>query len=296
MQTITLESLLYDTNNELSNVDDISIECMDLFIECSTLQNNLTVYETAKTIKLSQDVSCEDAIIVSLENGFTDTLKKLKDSLIKLWEKIKTFLGSIVQKLKEVFQVDERFLQKNRALIEKGLSNPGDIKVDVVKDLYSNDGLRQGFDSFLNLQSFVTEFVEEVNKKYYEDPDDNLYDITALKFDEIWKRFKEQLEIVNVGLFELKASFDDLELFFGKYWKQIQSNLQLFKEFASNTIREIKNDNTGGNDLRAKREKFNYVKLFGFIMNKTLTYFNKLTLAYRASSINIANAAIAAGK
>ncbi len=85
-------------------------------------------------------VEYEDASILQLEAGAGDMVKKLGEGIGNLIEKLAQFVMSVAQKINDLFKIDEKFLDKNKAAIEAGQKNPGDGTVKVSKAAISRAG------------------------------------------------------------------------------------------------------------------------------------------------------------
>ena len=85
-------------------------------------------------------VEYEDASILQLEAGAGDMMKKLGEGIGNLIEKLAQFVVSIAQKLNDLFKIDEKFLDKNKAAIEAGQKTPGNGTVKVSKAAITRAG------------------------------------------------------------------------------------------------------------------------------------------------------------
>ena len=68
-------------------------------------------------------VEYEDASILQLEAGAGDMMKKFGNAIKALWDKILTFVRSVIVKINDALGVDKKFLDKNKDAIVKGLTS-----------------------------------------------------------------------------------------------------------------------------------------------------------------------------
>ena len=78
-------------------------------------------------------VEYEDESILQLEAGAGNMLKKFGNAIKALWDKILTFVRSIIVKINDALGIDRRFLDKHKDAIIKGLTSDAEVSARVGK-------------------------------------------------------------------------------------------------------------------------------------------------------------------